>query len=184
MKLQSALLFFLTTTASAFVPLQPQQPLSGAPLTQLRQSAAVEFDLNAYIVEKNGPITKALQESVVSSEPQTAKICESMLYSLMAGGKRIRPVLVLAACEMFQKDPKKAEEAAMPAAVAVEMIHTMSLIHDDLPSMDNDDLRRGKPTNHVSSVLIINRVGLVSFLFSTKKMIWSGFLFSLFALFL
>nr|AYV97145.1 trans-prenyltransferase 5 [Haslea ostrearia] len=108
-------------------------------------STATDFDLNAYIVEKNGPITKALQESIVSLEPQTAKICESMLYSLMAGGKRIRPVLCLAACEMFAGS----DEKAMPSAVAVEMIHTMSLIHDDLPSMDNDDLRRGKPTNHV-----------------------------------
>lgn len=116
------------------------------------KSAAIEFDLDSYIVEKNGPITKALQESIVSQEPQTAKICESMLYSLMAGGKRIRPVLVMAACEMFQTDPYKVQDAAMPTAVAVEMIHTMSLIHDDLPSMDNDDLRRGKPTNHVSRV--------------------------------
>jgi len=63
----------------------------------------------------------------------------------MAGGKRIRPVLCLAACEMFGGS----KEAAMPTAAALEMIHTMSLIHDDLPSMDNDDLRRGKPTNHV-----------------------------------
>jgi len=63
----------------------------------------------------------------------------------MAGGKRIRPVLCLAACEMFGGT----EEMAMPTAVALEMIHTMSLIHDDLPSMDNDDMRRGKPTNHV-----------------------------------
>ena len=65
----------------------------------------------------------------------------------MAGGKRIRPVLCIAACEMFGGS----QEVAMPTAVALEMIHTMSLIHDDLPSMDNDDLRRGKPTNHVSS---------------------------------
>merc|ERR1719221_2570344 len=68
-----------------------------------------------------------------------------MGYSLMAGGKRIRPVLCIAACEMFGG----AMETAKPAAVALEMIHTMSLIHDDLPAMDNDDLRRGKPTNHV-----------------------------------
>jgi len=68
-----------------------------------------------------------------------------MKYSLMAGGKRIRPILCLAACEMFGGN----DEIAMPTAVALEMIHTMSLIHDDLPSMDNDDLRRGKPTNHV-----------------------------------
>jgi len=72
----------------------------------------------------------------------------------MAGGKRIRPVLCIAACEMFDKDGKEeAEKKAMPTAVALEMIHTMSLIHDDLPSMDNDDLRRGKPTNHVSHFL-------------------------------
>merc|ERR1719454_1394497 len=63
----------------------------------------------------------------------------------MAGGKRIRPVLCIASCEMFGGP----QEAAMPTAVALEMIHTMSLIHDDLPSMDNDDIRRGKPTNHV-----------------------------------
>lgn len=109
------------------------------------EASKTEFDLNEYIMAKNGPITKALQESIVSPEPECDKICESMLYSLMAGGKRIRPVLVLAACEMFGGK----DETAMPAAVAVEMIHTMSLIHDDLPSMDNDDLRRGKPTNHV-----------------------------------
>jgi geranylgeranyl diphosphate synthase type II len=63
----------------------------------------------------------------------------------MAGGKRLRPIVCLAACEMFGGT----EETAMPTAVALEMIHTMSLIHDDLPSMDNDDVRRGKPTNHV-----------------------------------
>lgn len=63
----------------------------------------------------------------------------------MAGGKRIRPILCLAACEMFGGN----DDISMPSAVALEMIHTMSLIHDDLPAMDNDDLRRGKPTNHV-----------------------------------
>jgi len=68
-----------------------------------------------------------------------------MRYSLLAGGKRIRPIMCIAACEMAGG---KAEHA-MPTAVALEMIHTMSLIHDDLPSMDNDSLRRGKPTNHV-----------------------------------
>lgn len=74
-----------------------------------------------------------------------SKICESMRYSLLAGGKRIRPILCLAACEMFGGN----DEIAMPTAIALEMIHTMSLIHDDLPAMDNDVLRRGKPTNHV-----------------------------------
>jgi len=103
------------------------------------------FDLDAYLLEKKGPIEEALEKSIQSTGPQTQKICESMLYSLMAGGKRIRPVLCIAACEMFGGTM----EAAMPTAVALEMIHTMSLIHDDLPAMDNDDLRRGKPTNHV-----------------------------------
>jgi geranylgeranyl diphosphate synthase, type II len=108
-------------------------------------STKVDFDLTEYIMSKQPAITKALEASVVSPEPQTDLISESMRYSLMAGGKRIRPVLCLAACEMFGGS----EEVAMPTAVALEMIHTMSLIHDDLPAMDNDDLRRGKPTNHV-----------------------------------
>lgn len=108
-------------------------------------ASATDFDLGEYIMSKQPAITKALEDSVISPEPQTDLISESMRYSLMAGGKRIRPVLCLAACEMFGGD----ESVAMPTAVALEMIHTMSLIHDDLPAMDNDDLRRGKPTNHV-----------------------------------
>ncbi len=70
---------------------------------------------------------------------------ESMKYSLMAGGKRIRPIFVLEFCRICGGDTEK----AMPVACAIEMLHTYSLIHDDLPCMDNDDLRRGKPTNHV-----------------------------------
>lgn len=88
---------------------------------------------------------KALDESLVVSCPEVAKITESMRYSLLAGGKRIRPIMCIAACEMAGGNM----DMAMPTAVALEMIHTMSLIHDDLPSMDNDSLRRGKPTNHV-----------------------------------
>jgi geranylgeranyl diphosphate synthase type II len=68
----------------------------------------------------------------------------------MAGGKRIRPILCIASYEMFASDDNKdIMNHVMPTAVALEMIHTMSLIHDDLPAMDNDDLRRGKKTNHV-----------------------------------
>lgn len=70
---------------------------------------------------------------------------EAMSYSLLAEGKRLRPVLVLLACEACGGDP----ERALPAACAVEMVHTYSLIHDDLPSMDDDDTRRGRPSNHV-----------------------------------
>ena len=74
-----------------------------------------------------------------------AGLAEAMRYSLLAGGKRIRPILVLEFCRISGGDI----EAALPVACAVEMLHTYSLIHDDLPCMDNDDLRRGKPTNHV-----------------------------------
>lgn len=72
-------------------------------------------------------------------------LLESMHYSLTAGGKRIRPTLVLEFCRISGGDVEK----ALPVACAIEMLHTYSLIHDDLPCMDNDDLRRGKPTNHV-----------------------------------
>src|SRR5258708_26126604 len=68
-----------------------------------------------------------------------------MAYSLEAGGKRLRPILVLLACEACGGTA----EAALPAACAIEMGHTYSLIHDDLPAMDNDELRRGRPTNHI-----------------------------------
>ena len=73
-----------------------------------------------------------------------APIYEAMRYSALAGGKRVRPFLVLSFCELFGGDRR----AALPLAAAVEMIHTYSLIHDDLPCMDDDDLRRGRPTNH------------------------------------
>ena len=72
------------------------------------------------------------------------RLLEAMHYSLAAGGKRLRPVLVLAFCAACGGDVR----SALPVACAVEMVHTYSLIHDDLPCMDNDDLRRGKPTNH------------------------------------
>ena len=142
---------FVVSPAAAFVPnSQPsvrsaQRNMVAAPL----QETSTSFDLDAYLLSKKPVIEAALEASIVSVGPQTEKICESMLYSLMAGGKRIRPVLCLAAAEMFGGT----EEQSMPTAVALEMIHTMSLIHDDLPSMDNDDLRRGKPTNHVSFLL-------------------------------
>ena len=96
-----------------------------------------------------------VEETIEQILPQTDKdcpdgmqipkhLCEAMRYSLLAGGKRVRPVLLLATCEMLGGD---AEQARVPAA-ALEMIHTYSLIHDDLPGMDNDDYRRGRLTNH------------------------------------
>ena len=84
------------------------------------------------------------QFSGAVSLPQ-AGLADAMRYSLLAGGKRIRPMLVLEFCRIAGGDPAD----AMPCACAIEMLHTYSLIHDDLPCMDNDDLRRGKPTNHV-----------------------------------
>lgn len=78
------------------------------------------------------------------SEGYPLRIVEAMRYSLLSGGKRLRPVLLLAAHELAEDDIS----TALPFAVAVEMIHTYSLIHDDLPAMDNDDLRRGRPTSH------------------------------------
>lgn len=73
------------------------------------------------------------------------RLQEAMAYSLLAGGKRLRPMLVLLACEACGGSV----ETAMPAACAIEMVHTYSLIHDDLPAMDDDDMRRGRPTNHI-----------------------------------
>ena len=87
---------------------------------------------------------RSLEPMLASLGPIPEKLLEAMNYSLQAGGKRVRPVLLLAACEMAGGSA----EAAIPFACALEMIHTYSLIHDDLPAMDNDDLRRGKPTNH------------------------------------
>ena len=89
------------------------------------EETSTSFDLNEYLLSKKDAIENALEESVKSTMPETDKICESMAYSLMAGGKRIRPVLCIAACEMFGGK----QEQAMPTAVALEMIHTMSLIH-------------------------------------------------------
>ncbi|MBQ2990347.1 MAG: polyprenyl synthetase family protein [Clostridia bacterium] len=93
-------------------------------------------------IEKLLPQTQEAFDA--SGEQMPAYLCEGMRYSLLAGGKRIRPVLLLAAAQMLGAE---LDEAAVPAA-AIEMIHTYSLIHDDLPGMDDDDYRRGRLTNH------------------------------------
>ncbi|MEB3157862.1 MAG: farnesyl diphosphate synthase [Synechococcus sp.] len=100
------------------------------------------FDFSAYLSSQKQWVESALDDSLGPERPESLR--EAMRYSLLAGGKRLRPILCLAACELAGGDPA----LAMPTAVALEMIHTMSLIHDDLPAMDNDDLRRGRPTNH------------------------------------
>ena len=89
-------------------------------------------------------IDKHLLDFIPNIDNKSISLYEAMKYSLTAGGKRLRPVLLLAACEFAGGDIKE----AIPYACAIEYIHTYSLIHDDLPAMDNDDLRRGQPTNH------------------------------------
>ena len=86
-----------------------------------------------------------LEELAFADEPATEQLEKAMRYSLLAGGKRIRPVLALATAEALGSDP----DSVLPLAGALELIHTYSLIHDDLPAMDDDELRRGKPTCHV-----------------------------------
>ena len=94
--------------------------------------------------EAREAVEPALEERYGIEEGPAAKLYEAMRYSLLSGGKRIRATLVMETCKMLGGRA----EAALPFACAVEMIHTYSLIHDDLPCMDDDDLRRGKPTNH------------------------------------
>jgi len=100
-------------------------------------------DLNAYLDEKSRRVNTAL-ESILKSADRPDRLLEAMRYSLMAGGKRLRSVLCLAAAEAVGGNP----EDVLPAACALEMVHTYSLIHDDLPAMDDDDMRRGQPTCH------------------------------------
>ncbi|WP_343343474.1 polyprenyl synthetase family protein [Terrisporobacter petrolearius] len=94
--------------------------------------------------EKVNYIETLLNEYMPKEEGYQQTVIQAMNYSLKAGGKRLRPILTLESCKIVGGK----EEDAIPFAVAIEMIHTYSLIHDDLPALDNDDLRRGKPTNH------------------------------------
>ena len=100
--------------------------------------------LQNYFERHSGNINKALLSHLPSIKTSPTIIHKSMRYSIEAGGKRLRPILVIAGAELCGGKPTK----VMSAACALEYIHTYSLIHDDLPAMDNDDLRRGKPTNH------------------------------------
>lgn len=102
------------------------------------------MDLKTYLTEKAALVDAALDRYLPGADTLPEKLHQAMRYSVMAGGKRIRPILVLASCTAVGGR----EELALPAACALEMIHTYSLIHDDLPAMDNDDFRRGRPTNH------------------------------------
>src|SRR5262249_46878169 len=104
----------------------------------------VAEDLSSYLQAKRALVEEQLRTALRLGEDWPAALREAMQYSLLAGGKRLRPILVLLAAEACGGS----DGAALPAACAVEMIHTYSLIHDDLPAMDDDDLRRGVPTCH------------------------------------
>ncbi|MGO9585845.1 MAG: polyprenyl synthetase family protein [Limisphaerales bacterium] len=107
-------------------------------------SAKTQFDLPQFLATRTKTVNAALDKFLPSDKTRPATIHKAMRYSLFAGGKRMRPALCLAAAAACGGR----EADALPLACAVECIHTYSLIHDDLPAMDNDDFRRGKPTNH------------------------------------
>ncbi len=113
-------------------------------------STSSAFDLEQYLGARKALIEAELARLSAPSDAVPARLTEAMAYSLLAGGKRLRPVLALAGYEAAAASMGRPTDlaVALPIACAVEMIHTYSLIHDDLPSMDNDDFRRGRPTNH------------------------------------
>lgn len=104
----------------------------------------MSVDIEKYLKEKQQLVDRYLEANLPPVGTSPAVLHEAIRYSLLAGGKRIRPILTIAAAEAIGPPP----QAMLPVACAFEFIHTYSLIHDDLPAMDNDDFRRGKPTNH------------------------------------
>jgi geranylgeranyl diphosphate synthase type II len=110
----------------------------------VNRTKKASFDLEKFLSTCTTSVNRALDDLLPSEETKPATIHRAMRYSVFAGGKRIRPALCLAAAAACAGK----ESDALPLACAVECIHTYSLIHDDLPAMDNDDFRRGKPTNH------------------------------------
>ncbi|MBI4561815.1 MAG: polyprenyl synthetase family protein [Candidatus Rokubacteria bacterium] len=104
----------------------------------------MSFDLAAYLAERRKLVDEALDRFLPPAEAYPSTLHEAMRYSVFAGGKRLRPILVIAGSEAVGGSA----EDVMPTACAIELIHTYSLIHDDLPAMDDDDYRRGRPTSH------------------------------------
>lgn len=110
----------------------------------------MSFDLKSYLKSRRSIVERELKD-ILKNSPTSVTLVDSMNYSLMSGGKRLRPILALSSWEMLtgmQNPTDEDYQKILPFACAMEMIHTYSLIHDDLPAMDNDDLRRGRPTNH------------------------------------
>lgn len=102
------------------------------------------FDVQAYLKKRTALVDRSLDRYLNQSKERSRTIHQAMRYALFSGGKRLRPILALAAGEMFGGRQK----ALLPFACALEMIHTYSLVHDDLPALDDDDLRRGEPSSH------------------------------------
>lgn len=146
-------------------PLQGERVALGDP--QVNDAASTNptppgFDLSRYLTRQQAKVELALDKALPIVQPET--IYNSMRYSLLAGGKRLRPILCLATCELMGGS----DAQALPTACALEMVHTMSLIHDDLPAMDNDDYRRGKLTNHKvygDDIAILAGDGLLAYAF-------------------
>ena len=109
------------------------------------RNVSAMFDLNTYLETKRKAVESGLEHTMPAETLRPAVLHKAMRYSVMAGGKRLRPILCMAACEAVGGKP----EAALRPGLAIEILHTYTLIHDDLPCMDDDDLRRGRPTAHV-----------------------------------
>lgn len=123
------------------------------------------MDIKHYLSSKKEMIDSFLDRSLPREDPYPQEIYKAMRYSLFAGGKRLRPILALASFEALKEE----SPSILPIASALELIHTYSLIHDDLPSMDNDDLRRGKPANHKvfgEAIAILSGDALLTMAFS------------------
>ena len=132
------------------------------------------WQLQPYLKERIRLVDSALDLYLPGADTLPTRLHEAMRYSVFVGGKRIRPILMLAACEAVGGEIKK----VLPAACAIEMVHTYSLIHDDLPAMDDDGLRRGNPTNHKvygESTAILAGDGLLTeaFILLSDKSIWA-----------
>ena len=114
------------------------------------------FDLKTYLEDQRGRVNQWLQDLIERRLSKERRLCQAMAHSLMAGGKRLRPILCMAAAEAVDNSggtaqaPNSTDSPVTAFGCAIEMIHTYSLIHDDLPAMDDDDLRRGQPTCHVA----------------------------------
>ncbi len=121
-------------------------PTARLPTASGQNPVPASAPASAYPDHLRSQVERYLESLRFATEPASEGLDQAMRYSLLAGGKRIRPVLALATASAIGRDP----EWVLPLAVAIELIHTYSLIHDDLPAMDDDDLRRGRPTCHVA----------------------------------